>query len=188
VNEPNNLGYQPFNYNQQEYKPQNYSNIPNAPGSYKYLPAWEGNDPSLNSPQNMSHNMDHKQGPPKYLEPQEESKYNSNSQYDEEGCESDYSEGEESESDYDSEFSKTDDYRSASSLSNYQVPHENQRSGQYLGNPRGGADYQNMYPSIPSQHEMNPQLTSSIGSDVGVPQYQGGMPPREGGQHPYGRY
>jgi hypothetical protein len=185
VNEPNNLGYQPFNYNQQEYKPQNYSNIPNAPGSYKYLPAWEGNDPSLNSPQNMSHNMDHKQGPPKYLEPQEESKYNSNSQYDEEGCESDYSEGEESESDYDSEFSKTDDYRSASSLSNYQVPHENQRSGQYY---QPAPNYQNMYPSIPSQHEMNPQLTSSIGSDVGVPQYQGGMPPREGGQHPYGRY
>jgi hypothetical protein len=123
--------------------PQNYANDQVAPGSYKYLPAWEGNDPNLNSPQNMSYNVGHKQGPPKYLEPREESKYNS--QYEDEGedYESDYSEGEESESDYDSEFSKTEGYRSASSLSNYQVPHENQPASQYMGDPRG-VNYNNI--------------------------------------------
>ena len=108
----NSYNYQP-SYG---YQPSNYMN--QAPGSLKYEPRWEGNEPSLNSPEPYSMNTSgHVQGPPKYLEPHEESKYNS--QYDEdEEDESDY-EGEESESDYDSEVSKTEDYRSNSSLSNY---------------------------------------------------------------------
>ena len=119
-----------------------------------------------------------KQGPPKYLQPQDESKYYS--QYDdEEGDESEYYEGEESESEYDSDFTKTEDHRSNSSLSNYQVPDENHPRAQYLANTKAGihaqytenyGNYQHAPQSRLNHSEKNPQMMSSIGSDgSGIP-------------------
>ncbi|CAI2373848.1 unnamed protein product [Moneuplotes crassus] len=192
-----NSGYGPFDY-QKEHQMSSHN-----PGSYKYLPAWEGADPKLNS-QHMSMNTGYNQGPPKFLEPQEESKYQSavSSYYEEEEEESDYTEGEESESEYDSEFSKTDDYRSNSSADKYRGPHSQYQPGQYpprdsgaypqdYRSSEGGNFYQgsyqnsNMYNSIPNSSEMNPQYMSSIGSEAqGIPpQFQGNPERGHPGQH-----
>lgn len=180
-----NYNYQPSYGNQNT----NYSNQP--AGSYKYEPRWEGNEPSLNSPEPYSMNTSGQvHGPPKYLEPHEESKYNS--QYDEdEEEESDY-EGEESESEYDSEISKTDGYRSNSSLSNYAVQDRMyQRDGQQYSMPKEQMQYQDrnqrqyqkgqyypsaqtysgVYQSMNNPSDRNPQIMSSIGSD-----YSGNLP------------
>ena len=180
------------NYNYQpSYGYQNTNYVNQAPGSYKYEPRWEGNEPSLNSPEPYSMNTSGQiQGPPKYLEPHEESKYNS--QYDEdEEEESDY-EGEESESEYDSEISKSDDYRSNSSLSNYAVQDRMyQLDGQQYPIPKESIQYQDrnqrqyqkgqiypppqtysgVYQSMNNPSDRNPQIMSSIGSD-----YSGNLP------------
>lgn len=129
----NPRGEHQYNYNE----PRNYRNnesSQNEAGAYKYHPKWEGGNPSLNSPYSMNTNS--MQGPPQYLEPHEESKYNSQ---DEEDDESDY-EGEESESEYDSEISKTEDYRSNSSMSNYAVPERGYPNQVYSG-ARESAQY-----------------------------------------------
>lgn len=196
-----------FNYPPGEGGYQSKTYAPRAPGSYKYLPAWEGgNDASLNSPPPMSMDTSQKYGPPKYLAPQEDSKYNS--QYDEEDYESE--EDEESESDYDSDITKTEDFRSNSSLSNYQVP-DNAGIGYGYPNPGGrgygqhvdnyrdrestnyyqpSPNYPNMYQSIPNQSEVNPQMMSSIGSDPSAAPSHYQPPANRGGrgQNPYGMY
>lgn len=199
-----------FNYQPGEGSFQSKTYAPRAPGSYKYLPAWEGgNDQSLNSPPPMSMDTSQKYGPPKYLEPQEDSKYNS--QYEEEDYESEeYEEGEESESDYDSDITKTEDFRSNSSLSNYQIP---ENAGARYGYPNPGGrgygqqvdnynnrestnyyqpapNYPNMYQSIPNQSEINPQMMSSIGSDPSAAPSHYQPPANRGGrgQNAYGMY
>lgn len=198
---------QPFGHNP-PYDYQNRNLGHQAPGSYKYLPKWEGGDAqNINSSGSYMADMSQNRGPPKYLEPHEESKYYSQSDEGEE-FESDYTEGEESDSEYDSEISRTEDYRSNSSLSNYTVPEyaQNRPMPNYPpGSMEGGhrvnpqfynpaQSQDNMFQSIPGQSDKNPQLMSSIGSDYSgmvPPQYQQQPMHREMPQNPsnpYGMY
>ena len=111
-------------------------------------------------------------------------------------------EEDEGESAYDSEYTQSEDYKSGSSLSNYEItedmrgqqqhqahPHENMYNlHEQQRNYHQDYNYGNnpaMYQSIPdSTQERNPKLMSSIGSD----QINNAPQNVQNVQNPYGKY
>lgn len=178
------------------YQPREYESRDTAPFGYQQYRSHTYNYPPVAS----QDNVDQYKQVPKYLHPQEESKYgsqeNSPISDDDEDYESEEEEDEGEDSEYEeSEPSQTHDYKSNSSLSNYNAnytedlrggnranyPHENMHN--YNQRHYHEENYQNMYQSIPESNERNPQFMSSIGSDNSPNMGRGGQ-----GINPYGMY